>query len=77
MGRGSERVLKVLQEIVGKDYVSNDEAILLPYSYDLTWVTPKMPDYVVMPGSVEEIQRILRFANREKIPVIPYVSART
>jgi glycolate oxidase len=74
MGRGSERVLKVLQEIVGKDYVSNDEAILLPYSYDLTWVTPKMPDYVVMPGSVEEIQRILRFANREKIPVIPYVS---
>ena len=30
MGRGSERVLKVLQEIVGKDYVSNDEVVLLP-----------------------------------------------
>ena len=44
------------------------------YSYDLTWVTPRMPDYVVTPESVEEIQRILRFANREEIPVIPYVS---
>jgi len=33
-----------------------------------------MPDYVVTPESVEEIQRILRFANREEIPVIPYVS---
>jgi len=55
--------MKVLQEIVGKDYVSNDEAVLFPYSYDLTWITPRMPDYVVMPRSVEEIQRILRFAN--------------
>ena len=74
MGRGSERVLKDLQEIVGRDYASNDEAILFPYSYDLTWVTPRMPDYVVMPGSVEEVQRVLRLANRERIPVIPYVS---
>ncbi|HID18919.1 TPA: FAD-binding oxidoreductase [Candidatus Bathyarchaeota archaeon] len=74
MGRGSERVLKNLQEIVGSDYASNDEALLFPHSYDLTWVTPCMPDYIVMPRTVEEIQRILRLANRERIPVIPYVS---
>jgi FAD/FMN-containing dehydrogenase/NAD-dependent dihydropyrimidine dehydrogenase PreA subunit len=33
------------------------------------------PDFVVQPKSVDEIQKILEFANREKIPVIPRGSA--
>ncbi|MCD6409461.1 MAG: FAD-binding oxidoreductase [Candidatus Verstraetearchaeota archaeon] len=75
MPRGVDRVLKTLQEIVGRDYASNEEAILMPYSFDLTWNEPRMPDYVVMPKTVEEVQRVLSFANRERIPVVPYVSS--
>jgi FAD/FMN-containing dehydrogenase len=74
MDRGSERVLKNLQKIRDSGYASNDGALLFPYSYDLTWVTPRMPDYVIMPQTVEEVKRILRLANRERIPLIPYVS---
>ncbi len=31
-----------------------------------------LPDYVVMPGSVEEIQEIMKAANEENVPVYPY-----
>jgi len=74
LGESSDRVLKQLREIVGSEYATNDEALMFPYSYDLTWVTPHMPDYVAMPRTVQEIQRILRLANRERLPVIPYVT---
>lgn len=71
---GNDRILKQLQEIVGAEYATNDEALMYPYSYDLTWNDPHMPDYVVLPKTVEQIQRILRLANKERIPVVPYVT---
>lgn len=71
---GGDRILKQLQEIVGPEYATSDEALIFPYSYDLTWNDPHMPDYVVLPKTVEQIQRILRLANRERIPVVPYVT---
>ncbi|MHC1564510.1 MAG: FAD-binding oxidoreductase [Candidatus Hecatellaceae archaeon] len=69
-----DKILRILKEIVGDEYASADEAVLYPYSFDLTWAKPRMPDYVVLPNTVEDIQRILRLANRERIPVVPYVS---
>ena len=60
--------------MVGSEFVSNEEANLQPYTWDITWTEPRMPDYVVMPKTVTEIQRILRLANHRKIPVIPYTN---
>ncbi len=66
-------VLQELKNIVGENHVSDDPVDLLAFEKDdQFWlVPPRMPDFVVRPGSVEEIQAIMRLANRYKIPVIP------
>ncbi len=75
MARGNQDIILKLEQIVGQEYVSNEEANLTPYTWDMTWAEPRMPDYVIMPKTVTEIQRVLRLANHQKIPVIPYCNA--
>jgi glycolate oxidase len=69
-----ERILKELKSIVGEKNATADQHILYAYSYDMSFVKPKLPDYVVLAHTVEEIQKLLKFANKEKIPVVPYTS---
>jgi len=65
------RILEALQKIVGKDYVSDRPEERYYYSSDPSAEEPCTPEFVVLPSSVEEVQEILRLANREKIPVTP------
>ena len=67
----SVEVINKLQEIVGKDFASNDSEDLFIYSQDSGVSHPRPVDYVVMPETVEEIQQIIRFVNEKKIPIIP------
>ncbi|MHA1265018.1 MAG: FAD-binding oxidoreductase [Candidatus Helarchaeota archaeon] len=63
-----------LGEIVGTDFVSDRPEELFVYSRDMTENLPSMPDCVVMPESVEEVQRIMKLANELKIPVTAFVA---
>ncbi|MFX0106288.1 MAG: FAD-binding oxidoreductase, partial [Candidatus Hodarchaeota archaeon] len=67
----SNEILKNLEEIVGKDFASNKVEDLYIYSQDPGASEPRTVDFVVMPKIVEEVQKIVQFANREKIPVVP------
>jgi len=67
-------VLKELASIVGEKSATAAKHIRYAYSYDLSFVSRKNPDYVVMPESVEQVQAVMKFANREKIPVVPYTA---
>ncbi len=49
-----ERILKELKSIVGEKNATADQHILYAYSYDMSFVTPKLPDYVVMAHTVED-----------------------
>ena len=64
------RIIRILQDIVGKDQVSSDRADCICYSYDATQQR-FCPDVVVFPGNAEEVSLILKMANSEKIPVFP------
>lgn len=76
-----EMIRSELEEVVGQEHISTEEADLLIYSCDWFWA-PQMwldrgqaltkPDYIVHPANVEEISRILEIANKYKIPVIPW-----
>ena len=66
-----EEILEDLEDIVGKDFASNAAEDLFIYSQDPGASEPRPVDFVVMPISVEEIQKIVKLANREKIPLIP------
>jgi len=70
-----------LCDTVGEEHVLTSEADKLAYSSDVFWIpnlwidrkkNPLKPDYIVQPGSVEEIRRVLALANRERIPVTPW-----
>ncbi|MHC1590587.1 MAG: FAD-binding oxidoreductase [Candidatus Helarchaeales archaeon] len=67
-------ITKKLKEIVGESWVSDSPEELLLYSYDMTENKPSMPDYVVMPKTPEEIQKIVVLANQYKIPIVPFVA---
>lgn len=71
-----DKILGLLADVVGAENVSNDPAVLVAYSRDQHWpvAPPHMPDYVVRAGTKEEVQNILRVANRYRIPVIPMSS---
>ena len=63
-----------LKAIVGEENVINDPILTLAYSRD--WLPPGIlnpmcPEFVVLPGSVEEAQQVIKLCNRYKLPFIP------
>jgi len=62
---------KALAEIVGSDYVSDRPEELYLYSRDPGAQPPRKVDGVVMPRTVDEVQRIVALANREKLALTP------
>jgi glycolate oxidase len=62
--------VKKLKEIVGEDNVRDNIADLYVYSSDAS-VHSSKPDAIVRPGNVKEVQELLRYANKNKIPAIP------
>ncbi len=66
-----EKVLKDLEDIVGKDFVSNKAEDLYIYSQDPGASLPRPVDFVVIPSTVDEIQKLVRLANEHNIPLVP------
>ena len=64
-------IYKALVEIVGEEFVSNRAEERYFYARDPGLEMPHEPDYVVMPKTTEEVQKIIQLANKEKIPVVP------
>ncbi len=61
-------------KILGPDQVLSEELDLMYYSYDSSFLTKLeriYPDIVVLPRSTEQVQKIVRFAYENGIPVIP------
>lgn len=61
--------IKKLKTIVGENNVRDNIADLYVYSSDAS-VHSKLPDVVVRPESIEHVQQIMRYANKNKIPVV-------
>ena len=64
-----EELIQKLKEIVDPDYVLSSEMDLTLYGYDASLVKGK-PDLVVLPGSTEEVSKVVALAYQEKIPII-------
>jgi glycolate oxidase len=66
-------IVQEIQDIVGKDRCLTAPEDLMVYSHDV--FAEKKPEVVVLPTSAEEVSKVLKIANREKIPVTPRGSA--
>ena len=60
-----------LVRVVGSENVLDSPDVLEAYSKDYSLNQPSLPNYVVRPGSIEGIQGIMRFADGQRIPVVP------
>ncbi len=65
-----------LENIAGQSNVIDDENILKQYSQDQSFVAPGKPDMVVFVESVEQIQKVVKLANKTLTPVTPYSSGK-
>ncbi len=83
MGRAIqyEMIRSELEEVVGESYISTKDSDRLVYATDWFWVPqmwldrgeePAKPEYIIHPGTVEEVSEIIKVANAYKVPVIPY-----
>jgi FAD/FMN-containing dehydrogenase len=63
-----------LAKIVGTENVSDAQAVLLKYSSDHSLVPPGVPEYVVWPTSSEQVSEVLKWSNKNNVPVVPVSS---
>lgn len=76
-----DALVSKLRNIVGEKFVSTEEADLVAYSKDAQLITslwvmegklPGKPHVIVWPENENQICEILKIANEDKIPIIPY-----
>jgi len=64
-----------LKNAIGERYVSDRPEIKYLYHYDFITAEPEGKcDIVIIPGSAEEVQKIVKIANKYKTPLVPWVS---
>jgi len=69
----TQAIIKELKDISGEGHVLTESERMDAYSHDETDADEygHLPDAVVLPATVEEVAKIVRLANREKIPITP------
>ena len=65
----SQSLEKKIIDIVGKDFVFIDKQDMVVYESDGTH-DKGMPDFVVLPGTTEEVSKLVILANEFEIPII-------
>jgi len=66
-----DETLTELKKIVGDFWATNDPAIAITYHHDMCpHATFKMPQYVVMPNTKEEISAVIKLLNHHNIPFV-------
>ena len=63
-------IVDELTEAIGAEYVSDKAAVLNCYSRDMTPVASGRPHVVVMPGSTEEVQAVVKIADKYETPIV-------
>jgi D-lactate dehydrogenase (cytochrome) len=61
-----------LRKLLRDDQISYNKTILEHHSRDESYHTPQLPQVVVFPETVEDVQAVLGHANAHQIPVTPF-----
>lgn len=69
-GKVTSDILRQLKAIVGADDILKGEAVA-DYAHDESSIAPHFPEVVIKAESTDEVSKILRLANKERIPVTP------
>jgi len=69
----TSEIFNELKAIFGADNVTNEPNILERYKSDMSLglVRPKLPEYIVWPENIKQVQQLVQMANKKSIPLIP------
>jgi D-lactate dehydrogenase (cytochrome) len=71
--RAADELAAALASVLGDDRrVSTSPSVLDQHGRDLTYHAPHLPDAVVFPNDAKEVGTVLAWANRERVPVVPF-----
>ncbi|KIL72894.1 FAD-binding oxidoreductase [Bacillus badius] len=65
-------LVEQLAGLLGQEKVTVNETILEHHSKDESHFEAVLPDVVVFPASAEDVQKIVRFAKEQHVPVVPF-----
>jgi len=71
IGKLTAEIISEFRDISGEQHIYLDEESLNKYGHDETENLLFPPEIVIKPGTAEEVSRIMRICNRERIPVTP------
>jgi FAD/FMN-containing dehydrogenase len=74
MESGNVSIKQKLLETVGAEHFSDAPEVLEAYSKDFSLAPQGAPDYVVRAKDVQEVQKVIKFANENHLPVVPVSS---
>jgi len=63
-----------LDHIVGAENVVDDPDVFDEYSHDMSFMPMRRPSFVVKPRQAEQVQELIKWANRTLMPLIPISS---
>ena len=63
-----------LDNIVGSENVVDDPDVLGEYAHDMSFMPVRRPSFVVKPRQADQIQELIKWANRTLMPLIPISS---
>jgi D-lactate dehydrogenase (cytochrome) len=63
---------ELLRLVPSEARVTVGETVIEHHSRDLSYHSPHPPDVVVFPETADEVSAVLAFADRERIPVVPF-----
>lgn len=66
-----QSVIEKLKEVVGDRHILLTPEDLLVYSYDANTLWSHLPDVVVLPQTIQQVSRIMKLADDNRIPVTP------
>ncbi|NHI93521.1 MAG: FAD-binding oxidoreductase [Candidatus Lokiarchaeota archaeon] len=72
----TEELMKKLNEILGKEKISNKKEELEQYSKDLSFAKQVSPKVVVWPTELDEISKVINMANELNMGIIPVSSSK-
>ncbi|NHI94079.1 MAG: FAD-binding oxidoreductase [Candidatus Lokiarchaeota archaeon] len=67
----NKRIRYILEEFLGKENVVDDQKLLDFFSSDGSIKSKSLPDLIVTPTKIEQIQKITQICNENKINLIP------
>lgn len=67
----SHKLLSAIADIVGSKYVTDSDFATFAYSNNSSQYPSRVPGIVVRPGTTEEVSKIVKLANQEKVSIVP------